>query len=355
MFVGTLHALALIAAAIAFHRWLPASYGKARLTFAAMLSGFCLPLPLVGQIAIASFRRVLDQEVKENSDRHYVVGTREAVTMHESFENVVTNPQSIVEILQGHDAHSRRNAILALRKLDARCAIPVLQKAIQDSDEQVRLLAQTQFNKIMAGLEVGIKKIEAELQSGERSIDLLIRLSELYNELVYLGLSSDESMQLYLERSAELLEEARQIAPEDLNISMNLLRCQVKLGNIAAARERLGFLYSKKYNRDLLSPWESDLLYQDHDWPALVKSLEALTPHPGRIILLDPQINFWIEGKARGSARREASVIAPPRRDGSIWKVTRTTRGDLSPKPSQYNSFRCVRHRRATTAPHLSS
>lgn len=308
-----LHALGITSAGIAFWHWLPVSYGKSRATFAALLSGFCIPVPLLGQIAIATFRRVLDQKVLEDPDRHYVIGNRETLTMHESFEEVVNNAKSVPEILRGRDAKTRRNAILALRNLDVRRAIPVLQKAIQDSDEQVRLLAQTQFNKIMAGLEVDIKKLEAELHSGPRVVTKLIRLSDIYHELVYLGLSSEETMRLYLERSVELLEEARVLTPEDLNISMSLLRCYVKLGRTTEARDRLNFLRSKNYRPELMGPWESDLLFQDRDWPALVESLRVLRPRPGRMTILDDQIKLWLGENPRPRARRQAAAVASRR------------------------------------------
>ena len=305
-----LHAAALAFAGFAFWRWLPASYGKSRPTFVALLTGFCVPVPLLGQAAIATFRRVLDQKVQEDPEQHYIIANREALTMHESFEEVVNNPKSIPEILHGRDPKTRRNAVLALRCVEVRRAIPVLQKAIQDSDEQVRLLAQAQFNKIIAALEVGIKEIEAELHSGPRSCTTLIRLSELYHELVYLGLSSDESMRLYLGRSADLLEEALKLTPEDLNISVSLLRCYVKLGNTAPAHDRLTFLRSKNYRRELMGPWESDLFYQDRDWPALVESLRALRPSQGRMTILDDQIKLWVGDNPRARTRRKASAVA---------------------------------------------
>ena len=302
-----LHAGGLATAAVAFWFWLPPSYGRSRLTFAALLAGFCLPVPLLGQLSIAIFRRVLDQTVHEDPERHYVIGSRDVLTMHESMENVVHNPKSVPEILRGRDSQTRRHAILALRHVDVRRAIPVLQKAIQDSDEQVRLLAKSHFNRIMASLEVGIKKIEAELQSEPRTPERLIRLAELYHELVYLGLSSEESMKLYLERCVDLLEEAKRATPEDLNISVSLLRCYVKLGQTEGARIQLEYLRSKNYRRELLSPWESDLFYQDRDWPALVESLRALRPRPGRMTVLDPQIKLWVGDNPRARTRQKAS------------------------------------------------
>ena len=258
---------------------------------------------------MAAYKRLIDQEVVEDKSRNFVIGNRESLTMHESFEDVSQVGTSIPEILRGRESQTRRNAILALRYVDVRRAIPVLQKAIQDSDEQVRLLAQTHFNRIMAELEVGIKTIETELQSQPRTPTRLIKLSELYHELVFLGLSSEESKRIYLERCVELLEEARLLTPDDLNISVNLMRCNVKLGKTAKARAQLEFLRSQNYRRELLSPWESDLFFQDCDWSALVESLRALRPPPGRMTVLDDQIKLWVgqNPRARGKNRASAS------------------------------------------------
>ena len=60
----------------------------------------------------------------------------------------------------------------AISLVEPKKALPLLQKAIQDSDEQVRLLAQTLFNQIIAGLktEVGFREAAATENIAKLSI-----------------------------------------------------------------------------------------------------------------------------------------------------------------------------------------
>lgn len=177
--------------------------------------------------------------------------------------------------------------------------LPLLQKAIQDSDEQVRLLAQTLFNQIIAGLEGRVKTLEADLAKPPRHLNKLLLLAEQYHELVYLGLATDETQTIYLGRAIELLEEAARTAPDNTAVRFLLVKCALKGGRLDQARAGLQFLRTKGFAAEVLGPWEAEIAFLERDWQRLAESLRKLDASGDAPGALKGPLEFWLQpGKA---------------------------------------------------------
>ena len=198
--------------------------------------------------------------------------------------------------MNGRDNVLRRKAILALRAVDQRQALPVLQKAIQDGDDQVRLLAQTQYNKILAGIELSVKGLEAEIQKGSPTVVRLLQLAEQYHELVFLGLSSEETQVIYLGRAIELLALAVQQQPDHTGARLLLLKCLVRSRKLEAAEVELGELKKRGVRQEILMPWDADVRFQRRDWSSLMDCLKTMKANRARDARLGTHIDFWLGG-----------------------------------------------------------
>ena len=272
----------------------PADYAKSIWTFAALVFGLAGALPVGGFLLLAGLRVLLAQRVAERSKSRYQLGTNEYLTVGETLELSGETPRSIIEILHGASPKARRNAILALREVEPKKALPLLQRAIQDSDEQVRLLAQTQFTKIMAGLELAIKRLEADLAQPPRPLHKLIHLAEQYHELVYLGLSSEETQKIHLDRAIELLKEAAPLAPNMPAIPFLQMRCFLKNQDVAPAKACLKQLQARGWGRELTIGWEAEIHYLERDWAALGRCLKQLQATPATAPALRETAQFWL-------------------------------------------------------------
>ena len=294
-----LHFVALLAAVPALRLMFPAEYRRLRWTFAVLVVGFALPLPVVGPLFLLGYRLVLTMEPARNVESKYVLGTTQYLTLpaHEPLEH--EEPRSVAEILNGKDDIARRAAILALRVVEPKKALPLLQKAIQDSDEQVRLLAQTQFNQIIAGLEGRVKTLEADLATPPRHLNKLLLLAEQYHELVYLGLATDETQTIYLGRAIELLEEAGKQAPDNTAVRFLLVKCALKSGRLDQARAGLQFLRQKGWQPEVLGPWEAEIAFLERDWALLAQTLRKLEADGVTPGALRGPAEFWLQ-PARG-------------------------------------------------------
>jgi len=290
-----LHFLALLAAVPALRLIFPEEYRRLKWTFAALVVGFALPLPVVGPLFLLGYRLLLTMEPARNVESKYVLGTTQFLTLptHEPLEH--EQPRSVAEILNGKDDVARRAAILALRVVEPKKALPLLQKAIQDSDEQVRLLAQTQFNQIIAGLEGRVKTLEADLATPPRHLNKLLLLAEQYHELVYLGLATDETQTIYLGRAIELLEEAGQQAPDSTAVRFLLVKCALKAGRLDQAHAGIQFLRKKGWQPEVLGPWEAEIAFLEHDWELLATTLRKLEAEGATPGALRGPAEFWLQ------------------------------------------------------------
>ncbi len=223
------------------------------------------------------------------------LGTREFLTEPETEELAPAAPQSILQILQGASPQARRDAILALRDVEPRKSLPLLQKAIQDSDEQVRLMAQTQFNRILASVEGTIKSLEGAIVEGPRPIAQLVELAEQYHELVYLGLSTDETQRLHLQRAIELLNEAAPKAPNHSPILFLLLRCYLRLEDAPRSRAVLKAIKARGWGGAFTRGWEAEICFLERDWVGLAVALRELESGGDTPGALRETVEFWLD------------------------------------------------------------
>ncbi len=289
-----LHALAMLAALPALRKIFPADYQQHPFTLFALMLGFGLPIPVIGPIFIVGFRAIIRRQPASFAEAKYVLGTRQYLTLPRDENIALESPKSVAEILNGHDNQARRAAVLALRVVEPRKALPLLQKAIGDSDEQVRLLSQTLYNQIIARLEAHVKVLEAELLKPPRHWNKLLLLAEQYHELVYLGLATDETETIYMDRAIELLEEAQKQTPENTTILFLLLKCLLRLEDVPRARKYLANLESRGWRSEITSPWSAEMYYLERNWTGLKHVLQQMNTSEGTAPVMRAPIEFWL-------------------------------------------------------------
>lgn len=288
------HFVALLCALPALRQVFPEDYRRLNWTFAALMIGFALPLPVAGPLFLIGYRLLLLMKPARNIESKYILGTTQYLTLANHELEEAGEPRSVAEILNGKDNVARRAAILALRSVEPRKALPLLQKAIQDSDEQVRLLAQTQFNHILASLEGRVKSLEADLVNPPRHVNKLLLLAEQYHELVYLGLATDETQTIYLGRATELLEEAARTAPDNTSVRFLLVKCALKSAQLDKARAGIQVLRKKGWQDEVLVPWEAEIAYLERDWQTVTATLQKLDSTGASPGALRGPMEFWL-------------------------------------------------------------
>lgn len=288
------HVLGVSAALMSFRFRFPASYQSHPWLITVLVLGFVMPAPLAGLFFVWLFQSLLTVPREERASRRYYFGERHVLTAIPAATGKTRQNQSVLEVLSGRDNQVRRKAILALRSVDPRRAIPVLQKAIQDGDDQVRLLAQTQYNRIQASIELTVKSLEAEIQGGHAPAPHYIQLAEQYHELVFLGLSGEEAQYVYLGRASELLQQALKMDPRNQPARLLLLKCLVRSKKLDEAVRELEELKRMGVREEILMPWESDIHYQRREWKDLRRCLASLRANSRNDLRLRAPVEFWL-------------------------------------------------------------
>jgi hypothetical protein len=258
--------------------------------------------PLLGPVASLVLEAQLRQPPVDRSSRRYTVWDDEAAGEIAEAPKATVTGQSIVEILQSPRSELRRNAVLALRELDPRMAIPLLRKGLQDSDEQVRIYAQNILSTMLERFEAGIKELEQRLDAEPNAWGHAIRLAAQYFELVYLDVAGDEeTASRYLTWAQTLLQRADAAAPGDAEVAFQGLRYALRAHDVGQARKWFARLDTSGYDARQVLPWEMELVFIEGDWPALHRLFDEF--HRSEIVnpRVEEVIAFW-----RGTETRSA-------------------------------------------------
>lgn len=201
---------------------------------------------------------------------------------------------SIAEILRGPEPSSRRSAILAVKELDVRMALPLLRKGLQDSDEQVRIYAQNILSGLLESFESRIKDLEKRAATFPVEAATAVSLAEQYFELVYLDVAGDEETSEHLlAKAIKMLDDAAQQSPDDGHIALLRLRYALRQRDVNAASATLRKLAELEVDKQMVMPWEIELAYQCHDWTEMRRLLREFV----RKGFVNPRIEalakFW--------------------------------------------------------------
>jgi hypothetical protein len=258
-----------------------------RLSFIALVSVFNIPMPGVGTLFMVPALRIPLLEKKEKSDV-VVLG---ASCMKHHLDSV---HHSVFEILHSARKPERAKAILALKGAEPAQAIPILRRALQDSDELVRIFAQNLLSHIVEHVETLTRRLERELSKG-RSSAKLVHLAEQYHEQVYLGIVIDqESCRSLIDKAVVLVEEAIQLEPENPRLRLQAVKYLLRNREIERAKVHLWVAEGLAGTSDeLLFPLKAEIAYWEKDWDYLHELFEGCPGSSGA--LLNSIRRFWCE------------------------------------------------------------
>jgi polysaccharide biosynthesis protein PelE len=222
------------AAGLAFLVSLRSLRAGSPLIAAASASVLVLALPAVGALVLAlvvwpSWQRELDAGAGTIIEVALPDGMLEAEAAVTG-ELAPTAPRPIRELLRGAGSPDQRiRAVMTLRHMEARRAVPLLRQAFAHESEDVRLLAFGILEQREKRLRARIKRSEARLANARASDDGISqhrRLARDHWELVYGGFVSGDLEPLTLGRASE---HAAQVLAREADANMALLLARIHL------------------------------------------------------------------------------------------------------------------------------
>jgi hypothetical protein len=257
-----------------------------------LLFPFAAVFPLLGPLIAAALTIMLCriEPVQEEPEPVITEDEGEWETTEASGKPAIRH--SLLDILNGTDPAARRKAILSTRYMAPKGVIPILRRALQDSDEQVRLYAQNILVKIIKAEEAKLRTLEQSLRQDPENFRLTVHLAEQYHEFVYLSLATDPEMQrFYMDKAVGLLKKADALKPDTPHVLWLLLKYALKIKDAATAKVYVQKLRQLGSQLELIGPWELEVYFIERNW----QGFEQLLGRLRSCHYVDPKVNRLLE------------------------------------------------------------
>lgn len=143
-------------------------------------------------------------------------------------------------IQSARDIQRRVNAVIAARQINDKMAIPLLQEALKDPEDDVRLFAYAVLDAKTTAITDRITSLlaEAELAEGDAKARICYALAQNYWELSFLGLATGTTLNF-------VLSEAEKFANQAANLGWAGSDIEFLIGRICLYQKK--YLEAKKY------------------------------------------------------------------------------------------------------------
>ncbi len=273
-------ALALHAGACLLLAWAGARLPSSRRLFpGAKRWLFCLMLsfPVLGIACTAALLGVMllvpERSSVENRTVVGIPGATGAVAVPVGGNRA----RSIIQILSSSDTLARRDAVLSLRSEISPAAVLILQRAVGDSDEQVRNYAQSQLAKWTEQAELEVKRLQELAAVPDAPAEVILALAESCRELVSNHLAGAELEKKYLRLSVQSLDRIPAESSVRGNADLLSVSCLLRLQEVVRARAAFDRLVACGYAHELLAGLHLRLLFRERKWEALRDEIKRIS------------------------------------------------------------------------------
>lgn len=193
----------------------------------------------------------------------------------------------------------RIRAVLALREMAPRVAVPTLRALLADPDEEIRLLAYSI-------VEVWERELTAKLQTAQRELQALRaqgahgpvlsraaqQVAELQLEFVYQGLAQGDLRDFTMDQAKTYCRIALEATPEEPSLLMMHLRLSLAQGAHREAREMLLRLRATDASPTMWRPYAAELAWQERRYQDVREVLRPM--HADQVApRLRPVVRVW--------------------------------------------------------------
>ena len=206
-----LHLLSALLISLFIYRFLPLRYQAQRFRTLAFLTTLQFAIPLIGSVgALAAILPAVYLTRKHGRQPFEVVEIPELPYRPVSVSAQPLYSQGgLVQVLrEAGDVEKRMKALIATRMMPERQRMQLLKEALQDPEDDVRLLAYAMLEEKEAEINGRIMERQEALEKvrpGERP-RLQLLLAQDYWELVFLGIATGGLRRYYLQQCGQALE-----------------------------------------------------------------------------------------------------------------------------------------------------
>jgi hypothetical protein len=294
-----LHGAGTAVSALALFRWLPKLLRRRSFTGYTSLCLILFFLPLIGAVGMAAglvipilLPHKLKQEAPLVTTRIPDLPYRPLIVSSQPIYGVV----GLVGVIRhAADTAARVRAVMATRQLSDQYAVPILQVALRDPVDDVRLLAYALLDGKERTIYGNIKELGARLADAPQAAHGGIhkRLAHEYWELVYLGLAQGEVLAHVLVSGLKHANQAAQDLPNDGGLSFLLGRMRAAQGNLEEASSWFDKAESQGLPHTVLISYRADLAFRQRRWDDVQRLLKQLPADSKKRLPMSAVVSFW--------------------------------------------------------------
>jgi polysaccharide biosynthesis protein PelE len=294
-----LHLFGTTISALALFRWIPRLLRRKPARAYGSLCVILFFLPLLGALGMAG--GLVMPMLLPHKQRHEAP----LVTTHIPdlpYRPLIVSSQPIYGVVglvgvirHAAETAARVRAVMATRQLSDQYAVPILQVALRDPVDDVRLLAYALLDTKERHIYGNIKQLNARMGEAPPAAhgSLHKRLAHEYWELVYLGLAQGEVLAHVLTSGLKHAQQAVQDLPSDAGLSFLLGRMRAAQGNIEDAAGHYDRAESLGLPRHALLPYRADLAFRQRRWDEVAALLKDLPPESKKRMPMQAVVAFW--------------------------------------------------------------
>ena len=193
------------------------------------------------------------------------------------------------------DAERRFAAILQVRHLPPNRQVQILQLALKDSSDEVRLFAFSRIEKFRTDLETKIKQFSTELAKADPREGALLhlRLAESFHEIAYLRLAEGAVLDHALEEAYRHAAAAKQLRPESGPADYLLGRILLRRNQHDHAILAFQSAVRQHYPRAKIIPYMAECAFRQGRYDVVRTMLTELARVTRGQSALEPLVDFW--------------------------------------------------------------
>jgi polysaccharide biosynthesis protein PelE len=294
-----LHLLGTLISGLALFRWMPRLLRRRRLTAYPSLCVVVFFLPLLGALGLG-FGLVLPLLLPhKNRNEAPIVSTfipdlpyRPLVVSSQPIYGVV----GLVGVIRhASETAARVRAVMATRQLSDQYAVPILQVALRDPVDDVRLLAYALLDGKERAIYGNIKQLNGRLAEAPKATHggLHKRLAHEHWELVYLGLAQGEVLAHVLNAGLKHAQLAREELPTDAGLCFLYGRMRSAQGSLEEASALFDEAEALGLPRQALLPYRADVAFRQRRWDEVRTLLSGLSPESKKRMPLSAVVAYW--------------------------------------------------------------
>ncbi|MBA1146379.1 HEAT repeat domain-containing protein [Ectothiorhodospiraceae bacterium WFHF3C12] len=291
------HGLSAVLAGAAAVGGPDAGYQRRATSAALLAGGMALFLPLLGVLLMAVLAVML----------HFPRRRRPQVWRRTPIPGLPVQPVMVsgrpaygegglMDVLRHAERDEKRmNAIMAVRQLPRREAVPILKLALKDRSDDVRLFAYAMLDRFESEINGDINAQRQRLKGLGRHLRVHARLAALYWELAYLGLAQGGVRAHVLEQARDHADRAL-AAGDDAAVRFLLGRVLLELGDLDGAELAMRNAVYAGLDPGEVAPYRAEVAFLQRRFADVPRVLGQVPDGGRREPLLAQVVTLWCGG-----------------------------------------------------------